>query len=66
MPMMYRLTQHVFLNGMSLPGEPFAAIGPDEDGDFLIFAAEPIDIPNDPTKASETAGTIAEFPPQGN
>jgi hypothetical protein len=57
MATMFRITQHVFENGMTLSGEPFAVVM-DEDSDFLVFCATPVEVSADPSKATEVIGNV--------
>jgi len=58
MAVRFQIVQHVFQQGMTTMGEPFSVVGPDEDGDFLIFTALPIETGLDPSKASEVIGSL--------
>jgi hypothetical protein len=60
MPMMWRVTERRLLDGAVVPGEPFAVFR-DDDGDIFVACKEMIELPADPSKATETAGTLAEF-----
>jgi len=46
---------------LPMPGEPFAVMR-DDDGDLFVLYKEQVEISADPAKATETAGTLAQFP----
>lgn len=61
MPIKWVVKEVPYKDGMLTDGEPFGFLS-DDAGDSFILTRQQVEVPADPSKATEVIGTLAEMP----